>query len=155
MVNLIYFDKRISGKRFVLTSKEENGDINNAAFIHPLNPLREGHELKHLETELYLLDYLKISYPGSKKLTFEFVVNSIPEELFDKVYGVEFVDIFYATEFSRIFEDTAKHRNVVFVALLTEENTGKALPDGKIPVTQPIGLSDTDWTRFSSTFLYK
>lgn len=153
MVNLIYFDKRISGKRFVLTSKEENGNINNAAFIHPLNPLREEHELKYLESELHLLDYLKISYPSNEKLSFEYVVNAIPEELLDKVYGVELVDVFYANDCSKYFSQTSQSCNLVFVALLTEEDTEKQLPDGKIPKTQPIGLNDEDWARFSSRFL--
>lgn len=154
MVNLIYFDKRISGKRFVLTSKEKDDNINNAAFIHPLNPLREEHELKYLETELHLLDYFKITYPSSEKLSFEYVVNSIPEELLDKVYGVELVDVFYANDCSKYFSQTSQSCNLVFVALLTEEDTGKPLPDGKIPKTQPIGLNDEDWERFSSKFLY-
>jgi len=153
MVNFIYYDRRISGKRYLLTSTDES-NINKLAFLHPLNPLPKEIEVKYLETPVYLFDYLKICYPSNQKLTFEDVVKSIPEDVLDNIFGVEFLDVFYCSEFGNIFpKDAKKHQHVVFVALLTEHDTGKSLPDGKFPSTKPIGMNDADWNRFKKDFL--
>lgn len=150
MIQLIYFDRRISGRRYFLSASKDV--INNTSFIHPLNPFPKQAELKYLTETLYLLDYLKVSYPSFERLTFEYVINSIPEELLDKVYGVEFINVFYSSEFTNILNDSLEHKHVAFVALLTKENTGRALPNKNMPETKPIGLSAEEWAKFSSIF---
>lgn len=125
--------------------KTPTGNPEKVNFQDPTADWRNG--LVPVDTNLHLLAYLKISFPKSANLTFSYVVDFIPKELIEKVCAVEWVHGFFGLWDMTFFPEDAKKGNVVlFVALLTEEDTGKGLPGLGIDKTEkPIGVTEREW----------
>ena len=133
----------------------KTGDIESVDFLNPISDERVY--LTPLETNLYLLDYLKISFPSnSTKLTIKMVLDRIPKDIIENVSAVEFQMIFEDPWFASLFSKDVKDDNIVaFVALLTKKDTGKRLPTTRLTNDRPIGISDDDWRRVVSEFYLK
>lgn len=154
MAQIIYRERNKENKqewiRYLV--KVNSGDIESVNFLNPIEDKRV--ELSPLETKLYLLDYLKISFPmDTTKLTVKMILDRIPKDIIADVYAVEFHMVFEEPWFASLFfEDVHNHNYVAFVALLTEKDTGKALPLNKLTNDRPIGISDDDWHRVVNEF---
>lgn len=151
MVQTIYREKQQTDewKRWIVTA--ETGNLDSVRFDIPLSDKRV--KLEPVPTKLYLLDYLKISFPMNQKLTIQSVIDSIPKNIVKDVYAVEYIVAFTDPwELSLFFEDVKQNNYVVFVALLTEKDTGKDLPPTKLTNDRPIGISDDDWARVVQEF---
>lgn len=131
--------------RFLVTAK--SGNLDSISFVEPTASNRV--HLEPINTKLYLLEYLKFGFPMNHELTIEVVinaVNSLNEDILKDVYAVEYIASFSDPWMLSIFsEDVHKNNYVAFVALLTEKDTGKALPGLTFSKDRPLGISDNDW----------
>lgn len=157
MVEIIYRErnKKDTNEWIRHLVKVKSGDIESVDFLFPTNDERV--ELTPLENKLYLLDYLKISFPrNSKKLTAKMVFDRIPKDMAQNVFAVEIQMVFEDPWFASLFFKDVEEKNIVaFVALLTEKDTGKRLPATKLTNDRPIGISDDDWSRVVAEFYLK
>ena len=157
MIEIIYRerDKKDKNEWIRHLVKVKAGDIESVDFLNPINDERV--ELTPLENKLYLLDYLKISFPrNSEKLTVKMVLDRIPKDIIENVFAVEFQMIFEDPWLASLFFKDVEENNIVaFVALLTEKDTGKRLPTTKLTNDRPIGISDDDWCRVVAEFYLK
>ena len=157
MVEIIYRERNKKDRNEWIRHlvKVRTGNIESVDFLNPIRDERVY--LTPLETNLYLLDYLKISFPrNSKKLTIKMVLDRIPKDIIENVSAIEFQMIFEDPWFASLFSKDVKDDNiVVFVALLTKKDTGKRLPTTRLTNDRPIGISDDDWRRVVSEFYLK
>ena len=105
-----------------------------------------------LKKKLFVLDYLKISFPRRERFySTQLVIDAIPKEIVDKVYAFEEA-LFFSSILTPIYfpKDYEKGNGVAFIALLTEEDTGKPLPSRKLSKDRPIGISDEEWRKIST-----
>lgn len=157
MVEIIYRERNKKDKnewiRYLV--KVKVGTVETVDFLDPINDKRV--ELIPLENKLYLLDYLKISFPRNVgKLTAKMVLDRIPKDIIENVFAVEFQILFEAPWFASLFFKDVEENNIVaFVALLTEKDTGKRLPITKLTNDRPIGISEDDWCRVVAEFNLK
>lgn len=127
------------------------GDYGNVNFMDPM--ATTGVTLRPLTDKLYLIDYLKVSYPRNETLTVNHVVDAIPEEILKDVYAIEFIMDFSAPWFASLFfKDVEQKKSVMFAALLTKKDTGKKLPGRKLTDERPLNISDDDWRRVRQEF---
>jgi len=121
-----------------------NVDVMSLNFANPLSDGRV--KLQPIDEKLYLLDYLKVTFPEDEYFKVGHVINAIPKEILDKVYAIEFHMWFYEPWHLSLFADAVRNKHyVAFVALLTRENTGKDLPSNRLTNERPIGITDEDW----------
>lgn len=101
-----------------------------------------------LKEELYVLDYLMVVHEEGTVPTFQQVKEAfakVPEEIQSRTYAFEFHHGFYDFAATDFFDLAEESKWVSFFALLTKENTGKALPGIKCHLERPIGISDEQW----------
>lgn len=140
------FKKRNKGEwdRFIIGADSEE-ELQKMDFYDP-----SLKNLKPLEQKCYLLEYLQIAIPKGQKCTVQCVIDHIPKELLEHVYAFELTyiismeDAWMASCFKAY--PYGEYSSLVWIALLTEINTGKDLPIVRLKkMNKPIGCTEEDW----------
>ncbi len=160
MVELIYKERKNAKEwnRFFVKTKE---DIHSVDFCNP--KCNRDVEFVPFTKKLYLLDFLFFNVPkGVSKVTFQTVLDAIPQEILKDVAAVEICYIFDVDDcwLINLFNKEKIDTSIFWISLLTEKDTGKDLlpvkPTPKdIPKTVPIGISDEEWDRILREFYLK
>ena len=159
MIEMIYKERNHDEwNRFFVKTK---GDIHSTDFCNP-TPDKEV-KLVPIRQKLYLLDYLLFNIPkGVDKLNFQTVLDAIPEEISKDVTAVELYYIFDNGDswLMSLFNEEKRYSSIIWVALLTEKDTGKDLPPVRttkdnVLKTKPIGINEEEWDRIQREFHLK
>ena len=162
MIELIY-KKRKNEKEWNRFFVKTKGNINSVDFCNPERNMDV--EFVPITKKLYLLNFLFFNIPKGisiSKVTFQAVLDAIPQEISKDVAAVEIFSIFNVDDIWRMtmFNEEKRDTSIFWVSLLTEKNTGKELipvrPTPKdIPKDIPIGISDEEWQRILREFSLK
>lgn len=158
MIKMIYKkrNEKNDWNRYFVKTK---GDICSTDFYNPIGDDKVN--LEPVTKKLYLLDTLMFSIPKEvTTLTFQTVLDEIPQEISKDVIAVEFIYIFEGVWELSLFSNEKMYGPVAWVALLTEKDTGRALLPVKMtkensPETKPIGTTDEEWDRIQREFNLK
>ena len=159
MIEMIYRER--NGGEWKRSFVKTKGDIHFTDFCNPISD--EKVELVPVTKKLYLLDYLFFNIPkGNSKVTYQMVIDAIPENVLKDVAAIEFFYVFDEGDswFMSLFDEDKRKSSIFWVSLLTEKDTGYDLPPVKptakdIPSNVPIGISDREWNAVLREFHLK
>ena len=131
-------------RSFISTTR---GDIGSVDLYAPARD--KGIRLREINTQLYVLGYLKISSPNSVKV--QDVIDSIPKSILGEVKAIEHA-VYMSSSYTFKFFPEDDGQNVFIITLLTDKDTGKSLPKPGSRAETPIGVSEEAWKKVLNEF---
>lgn len=156
MLKLISRKRTPDGQEWVRSIVTVDGDTPEKKLINSLEIgnyprcTKNGEQVIYtpIESKLYLLSYMMVVHEKETTPTVQQVLDAFldaPADIQKKAFAFEFHHGFYDFAATDFFDLEAEDKWVSFVALLTEEDTGKKLPGVKLHFDKPIGINNEQW----------